>query len=360
MTLEKALVHQMIMLGAFTVISTLAVAQTPSPALLVLDRGNPAIDGGDKASLAIVDPLTNKIVGRVPVGESPHLMAVSADGKLAFVVNYGWRNPGHTISVIDVAAQRELRRVDLGPLRRPSGIVVAGGKVYFTAEANNAIGRYDPASNKIDWVIGTGQNHTHMIVLTKDLKTIFTSNVDSNSVTAIEPVPPHHRVDPPDWKNTVIPVGKGPEGIDISPDDKEVWVAARDDGSISIIDVATKKVTQTLNIQTKESVRLNFTPDGKMVLVTDGKAGDVVILDAVARKVIKRINLGKHPINILVVPDGSHAYVGVSRDNDLAIIDLKTLELTGRIPIGAPSDIRFAEKEGNPNGPSGMAWVETR
>ena len=336
-------------------------AKTPSPALLILDRGNVAIGGRDEASLAIVDPLTNQIVTRIPVGEEAHAVAVSADGKLAFVANFGGHSPGHTISVIDLAAQKELRRFDLGPLIRPSGLAVAGGKVYFTAQNNKLIGRYDPASNQIDWLLGTGQDMTHTIVLTKDAKTIFTANMQSDTVTAFEPLAPRYRLDPPDWKTTVIPVANGPEGMGVSPDDKEVWTATRTDGSVSIIDVATKKVTQTFNVQTKKAEVLRFSPDGKMVLVSDMQGGELVIIDALARKVIKRIKLGAKVQPILVVPDSSRAYVGVNGESNVAIIDLKTLELTGRISIGDKlNDVVEAPGFPNGTGAADMAWVEAR
>src|SRR5947208_11732982 len=110
---------------AFTAV--LAIAQTPSIALLVLNK--------EDATLAIVDP-AGHVVARVPTGEGPHEVAVSTDGRFAFVGNYGKQTPGSTISVIDLVAQKELRRVDLGPLRRPHGIAFADGKVYFTAEVN--------------------------------------------------------------------------------------------------------------------------------------------------------------------------------------------------------------------------------
>ena len=55
--------------------------------------------------------------------------------------------------------------------RGPHGIAFADGKVYFTAEVNKLIGRYDPAGNQIDWLLGTGQNGTHMLLLSQDAKT---------------------------------------------------------------------------------------------------------------------------------------------------------------------------------------------
>ena len=51
--------------------------------------------------------------------------------------------------------------------------------MYFTAEGYKSIGRYDPATNQIDWWHGIGQNRTHMLVLSKDLKKIFTANGDA-------------------------------------------------------------------------------------------------------------------------------------------------------------------------------------
>ena len=139
--------------------------------------------------MAIVDPASGQVVGHAPTGQDPHELAVSSDGKLAFASNYGGFGPqgGHTLSVIDIAARKELHRIDLSPLSRPHGLWFAGGKLYFTVEANLAIGRYDPAVNKVDWILGTGQERTHMIVVGEDEKTIFTSNVSSNTISIIEP-----------------------------------------------------------------------------------------------------------------------------------------------------------------------------
>jgi len=100
--------------------------KTPSPALLVLDK--------EDNLLSVIDPATSKTVARIATGEGPHEVTVSDDGELAFVTNYGARTPGDTLSVMDLVAQKELRRVDLGALRRPHGISFAHGKVWFTAE----------------------------------------------------------------------------------------------------------------------------------------------------------------------------------------------------------------------------------
>jgi len=309
--------------------AALTAAQMPSPALLILNK--------EEATLSIVDPATLKIVGHASTGEGPHEVAASSDGKLAFVGNYGGKNPGSTISVIDLVAQKELRRVDLGSLRRPHGMFFHDGKVYFTAEVNKLIGRYDPAANQIDWLLGTGQNVTHMVMVSKDGSKIFTANIGSDTISIIE------KAGAAGWNETVVPVGKGPEAMDISPDESQIWTSHSRDGGVSIIDIASKKVIDTIQLGTKRSNRLKFTPDGKLVLISDLEAGDLVVVDAAAKRELTRKPLGRGVEGILIAPDGSRAFIAVNGDNHVAVVDLKTFAVTGKISTSSPD---------------GMAWVK--
>jgi YVTN family beta-propeller protein len=320
--------------SAVLTLANRAGAQSPSPALLVLEKGD--------EQLAIVDPSNLKIVGRLASGGAPHEVVASDDGKFAYISNYASeKGMLKTLSVIDLTAQKAMAPVDLGALRAPHGLAFGDGKVYFTAEANKVIGRYDPASNQVDWLLGTGQNVTHMIVLSKDLKTIFTSNIGSDSVCIIQPGGGRNG-----WNVTAIPVGKGPEGMDLSPDGREVWAANSAEGTVSVIDVASKRVTASLDVKTKRSNRLKFTPDGKLVLISDDGGGELVFVDAATRKERKRLKVGKGPEGTLVQPDGAKAYVALSGENAVAVVDLKSLEVTAKIATG--------------NGPDGLAWAQRK
>jgi YVTN family beta-propeller protein len=278
-------------------------------------------------------------LGTVKTGDGPHELAVSADGKTAFASNYWDRVPGTSLSVIDLAARRE-RRVELLPLKAPHGLFVSEGKVYFTAEANRAIGSYDPVSGKIERVVTTGQGGAHMVVVSADGTTLFASNVGDDSVTIAE-----RSVDKPArWRTTTVRTGRGPEGFDLSPDGRELWVAHSGDGGISVVDTAARKVAAKFDIGTKRSNRLKFTPDGRHVLVSDLDAGDLVVVDAHAHAVTKRLRLGAEPEGVLIVPDGSRAYVAVSGEDRLAVVDLASFEVTGTVATG--------------RSPDGMAWIK--
>ena len=230
-------------------------------------------------------------LGAVATGGLP-----TDDGRLAFVTNtLTTRSEGKlispSISVIDIAAQKELRRVNTGPFSRPHGITYAGGKVYFTAEGYRLVGCYDPATNQIEWMLGNGQERTTLILANKDVTKLVAGNIGSDTVTIMDLVSdPAKWTVRVNWSLATIPVGDGPHGVDLSPDGKEIWTANEFDNTVSIIDARTQRVTQTLKVSTKASARLAFTPDGKRVFICDDLG--LLVLDAVTRKELKRVKLG--------------------------------------------------------------------
>lgn len=313
---------------ACLVLSAVAAAQTANPTLLVLNKG--------EATLALVEPGSATVIATVPTGEGPHEVAVTADGRFAVVTNYGNQTPGRTLSVIDLAQRKEARRDDLGDLRRPHGIVFAGGQAVVTAEANRQVVGYDPAAGRVVWRFETGQDLTHMVAAAPDGATLFTSNMGSDTISIIERRGTG-------WQQTLVKVGSGPEGLALSPDGRELWTAHSRDGGVSVIDIAAKKVTQTFDAGTARANRLQFTPDGARVLISDLARGNLVVVDAGSRRVEKRVPIGGAPSGILIEPGGARAYVAATADNRVAVVDLKTLEVVRSIATGA--------------GPDGMAWV---
>lgn len=352
----KILVRAGVFLGSLCLSGVLCAQGVPSASLLVLSKQD--------HTLAIVDPSSLEVVAKMPVGNDPHEVIASSDGTIAYVSNYGG-GAYNTLAVIDLVGHKALPSIDLGPLRGPHGLTFVGGKTWFTAEAAKAIGRYDPGAHKVDWILGTGQNRTHMIYVSDDEKEIVTTNVSSGTVSIIEqvevqmPRPPRQPGMPPlpggagpsgpartDWNQTVVRVGDGSEGFDVSPDGKEIWVANAQDGTISVIDFAGKKVIQTLAANVPGANRLKFTPDGKRVLVSMLSGPDLVVLDASARKEIKRIPVGHGAAGIEMQSDGSRAFVACTPDNYVAVIDLHSLEVVGHIQAGGQ--------------PDGMAWAVRR
>ncbi|HEY3133660.1 MAG TPA: hypothetical protein VGJ47_03440 [Gemmatimonadaceae bacterium] len=306
-----------------------APSSATDPRLLILSKS--------EQTLSIVDPATLKILGRIPTGPDPHEVVASDDGTRAYVSNYGG-GTYNTLTVIDLVNQKSLGTVDLGALRGPHGLHFVGGKVWFTAELAKAIGSYDPATSKIDLTLGTGQDGTHMIYAFPDLSRLVTTNVGSGSVTIFE-----KRAGPrPNWSAVTVPAGPRVEGFDVSPDGKQIWAAAAGDGTIRIIDVASKSAT-SLAANVQGANRLKFTPDGSLVLVSSLGAPDLVMIRASDRTEVKRIPVGTGAAGIQVQPDGARAYVACSPDNYVAVVDLKSMQVVGKIDAG--------------RNPDGLAWA---
>jgi YVTN family beta-propeller protein len=336
-------------------VSSTLIAQNPSgSSLLVLSKHG--------HTLAIVDPSSLKVLAKMPVGDDPHEVIASTDGRTAYVSNYGGGSL-HTLAVLDLVAQKAMPAIDLEPLHGPHGLTFVGGKAWFTVEGSKAIGRFDPATQKVDWVLGTGQDRTHMIWVSEGQKKIVTANVASGTMTLMELIarqqgpggpppgprpagapkgpPPGPRG--PDWQGTVVKVGNGPEGFDVLGDGMTIWVANAQDGTVSIIDFASRKVIDTLAVNARGANRLKFTPDGKTALISSLGGSELVFVDVPSRKVVKRLKIGTGAAGIVMQPDGARAFVACSPDDYVAVIDLKTMNVVGKIDAGGE--------------PDGMAWT---
>lgn len=317
-----------------------ADAPTPPRALLAISKAD--------HKLAIVDARTLQVVSRIDVGVDPHEVIATPDGRTAYISNMDNGN-AHEIDVIDLVGQRALPPIDTGLLRGSHGLTLVGGKLWFTAQGTKAIGRYDIQSAKVEWAMGTGQDWTHMLYVTPDAKHIYTTNVSSGTVSFFDyRLVPHLATafgylrgnKPPawEWVQTVIPVSYGIEGIDVSPEGREVWTATPVTGEIFILDPGTEKIVSTLDAKIVGANRVKFTTDGSRVLVSNIRNGDLVMFDSQSRQEIKRLRVGAGATTILLDPDGTRVFVACNVDGYIAVIDLKKFAISGRIDVGGNPD----------------------
>ncbi len=331
-------------------------AQTPAASLLVLAK--------DDQMLAIVDPANLQVVAKVPVGPEPHEVIASDDGRTAWVTNY-LNGSDHTITVVDLVAQKVVKTIDLGPLWGPHGLYVAGGKPYFTAERAKMLGRLDPATETVDWVMGTGQMGTHMLWVSRDGRKIVAVNVGSGTMSLLEQkqavagdeypkllskqggITKRHGEETPEWTERVVKVGTDPEGFDVLADAEgnpsAIWVANAVEGTVSVVYWVSGTVSRTLEANVPTANRLRFTPDGKLALVSRQKSGDLAVLEVPSGRVLKQVMVGTGAAGVLVAPDGKRAYVSCSPDNAVTVVDLASMTVVGRVMPG--------------KNPDGLAWA---
>lgn len=318
--------------------------------LLVANKSDDTVD--------LIDVASGKSVSTLPTGRAPHEIAVSADGTLAVITNYGNRDkPGNTLTVIDVKHARVRSTIDLGSHSRPHGVVFVGGHtVAVTTEGSAHLLVVDVEQGRILKAVGTGQEVSHMVAAVPDGSRAFVANIGSGSVTAIDLIAGK--------KLTDIVTGDGAEGIAVKPDGSEVWVGNRAADTVSIIDPVTLEILATVPCP-GFPIRVAFTPDGNRALVSAARSGEVVLFDANKRQEMSRTQLdlsnapdasrrlfgdrfGESPVPVGLVtsPDGESAWVAATQADAVVVVESRHLVVQDLLRAGhEPDGMAFSPVE---------------
>jgi DNA-binding beta-propeller fold protein YncE len=332
----------------------LLVALLVLPATVLAADGELIVLNKSGASASILDLEDGSELARIDVGVGPHEATVSPDGSTVVVADYGDRNPGNTLSVIDLAERKLVRTIDLGDNRRPHGILfIDEAHVLVTTEDSRRLLKVHVESGEIVAAMETGGAVGHMVAVSGDGSRAFVPHMYSDNVAVLD-LESGERTE-------LIPLGEQPEGIDARPGHPEIWITNRAGNSVSILHAQTLEVLATLDCA-DFPIRLKFTPDGQYALVSNARSGDVVVFDAEARSEVHRIPMlaesvadkderlfgeqfgdSPTPVGIVVHPDGKSAYVANTNADVISVIDLEKFELVDRLVAGEE--------------PDGMAWA---
>lgn len=302
----------------------------------------------DKAALAVVEKISGTVgfytadgrrIGGVKVGEYPHEIVLSPDGRYAYVSDNGilWMtNPGeggNTISVIDLAAMKGAGAISLGSYRRPHGMDVdrKTGRLVVTIENPDGLLLVDPVQRKVLRKYDVQGSDPHMVTLARDGAWAFVSNTGTHNIAAVH-------LD--SGKVTLIPTDARPQGGTLSHDGALYYVTNADGNSIAIIDVAKKQRVGT--IKTGRGVaRVALTPDGHTLVYNLGEGGDAVAFaDVASKKEMTVIPLGGRPLSMSLAPDGRLAYLGIQDQDRIVVVSVPERKIvrTIRTPKGAGPD----------------------
>jgi len=332
--------------SALMLLTLLATVLTAGPAaaetLLVVRKTDDAVD--------FVDPGSGTRLASVALGHAPHEVSVSPDGRRAAVTNYGTRErPGSTLSIVDLEHGTELRRIDLAPHTRPHGVAwFAPDRIAVTAEGTKHLLVVDPDAGRVVSAIETGQEVSHMVAVSSDGTRAFVTNIGSGTTTALDLATGRKLGD--------VVTGAGSEALALTPDGRELWVAARADGQLAVVDTASLEVQARLPLA-GIPIRIAVTPDGKTALVTCAGASELVAFDVAARSVRARRKVdvplaagaGQRPfaqiapgsalpVGLLLSGDGRSAYVAATMGDVVMQYDTATLEPLRSIAVGGEPD----------------------
>ena len=314
--------------------------------LIVVDQG--------AGTVSFFDPESETLLGRVKVGYNPHEVELSADGRTAYVTNFGIEDydrsigvPGNSISVIDIPSRCERTRFytnretgrtadasSSGPNQAPHGVKLrppAGSELFVNVEVGDSMLVYDPGSGTIirTFPVPAG---THNFLFSPRGDTLWLLAGPDGI----------YRVDPDSGAKTGhFKTGSPARGIIYSGDTGQLIVSCVNEIYVlNLGDLSVEKHFRDLGV--KQIIYSALSPDGKRLFAPCPYDGLVLVIDTESGAVLKRLLTGKAPICVLMAPSGTEAFVSNALDEHLSAIDLRTLAVR-----------RF----GNSIRPNGLAFV---
>ena len=293
--------------------------------------GTLVITNKGPATARIIDVASGRTLATLPTGEGPHEVVLSSDGRTAVVTDYGARNDGRTLTVIDVPGLRVARTIDLGRYTRPHGIVFLPGDslVAVTSETTNNV-VIAHVTGGVRRAIPTEHGGSHMVAATADGTRLWTGDMETNTVSELD-ARTGRRV-----RSLEVPAV--PEAINVLPDGSEVWVGSNATGVVSVVDARTGAVS-TAAEGLGWPYRILYSPDARLAFLPDLRRETLRILDRASRKELGRLAFtGGGPQGITITPDGRHVLQSLSREARVAIVDVATRAVVGHIAAGETPD----------------------
>jgi len=301
-------------------------------------------------TVTILDAATRAEIATLESGPAPHEVTVSPSGEWAIVTNYGNREElGHSLSLIDVRKAEVASRFDLGIYERPHGAFFLPGDtlVAITSEVMRTLVFVDIRSGEVVDTLSTTQRASHMLASTPSARSMFTTNIVDGTVTEFDGITRE--------RGRVLSIAPMIEGIAMSPDGSRAWIGSNAQRSVHVVNVSTGDTEATFD-NFGFPYRMAVMPNGKYALLCDPGKSEIRVIDAQTLEHVKTIEIAGEealpsaefpgsasPEGLIITPNSRYAYVSLQALNQVAAIDLNTLEIVGRFDTGGwPDGISFS------------------
>jgi DNA-binding beta-propeller fold protein YncE len=318
--------HIPALLTAAALLSALGCADPEPDALLEADAAAALVVVEKKASQVGFYAADGTRIAGVAVGETPHEMVLDPDGRHLYVSDNGvlWMDyagpGGNTISIIDLESRAKVGEISLGDNHRPHGMSLdsATNRLLVTSENPDALVLVDLDSRSVIRTYDNGGEAPHMVTFDATGEWAYASNTNSNNVAAI-----HIE----SGEITDLPGCDGPQGGALTRDGSRYYVTCRDEGTIQVIDTATKTFID--EVKTGLGVnRVNLTPDEQtLVYSIGGDAAFAAFADVATLEETGRVELGGPPLSCTLSKDGDYAFFGVQDSDEIYVISVATREI---------------------------------
>jgi len=276
-----------------------------------------------------IDLGSGEILATLPTGRGPHELVVTDDGRWAIGTDY---SGGNSLTVFDVEELLVARTISLRDYPRPHGILFLPGQkeVIVTSEASQQLVIVDFHEGEILRAIDTGQSGSHMVALSGDGTTAYTSNGSSNSISVIDVVNGQ--------LTKTLDVPDRPEAITVNKRGDEVWVGSNNEAVVSVISAASGEISRQWS-GFSWPYRILLTDDEKYAVMPDLGNEQLRFFDVNSGTEMGKIDLaGAQPQGVTLYPDDRTLFVSLSGQNKVLVVNILTQEILGEYATGNSPD----------------------
>ncbi len=257
-------------------------------------------DGG----IVVIDLNTLKIVKRVhPKDTAPRGIGITFDGKYLITANKDTADA----SVFDTRGLRLARRIPVGDNPEFVKLSPSGTSAFISYEPGSTAG--PPQEGQAGEEEGDDADEPPAQIM--EFKVSDWSRVQS------------------------FVAGKETEGLEFTPDGKSLIVANEAADSLGVYDVATGKLTRTINLASygKRPRGVKISPQGNSYAVTMEGSGTLLSLDQ-NLNVIRSVATAAKPYGVTFDRQGSRIFVNAAAARKMQVYSADSLQLLGETPIG--------------------------
>jgi YVTN family beta-propeller protein len=211
-----------------------------------------------------------------------------------------------------------------GPADLSPAVAGVPTRVYVPNTESDTVDVIDPTTFKVVDHFAVGDVPQH-IAPAWDLKTLYVTNNNGNSLTPIDPVT--GKPGPP------IPVDD-PYNLYFTPDGAHAIVVAEALRRLDIRDPHTWALQKSVPAPCNGIDHADFTADGRQMLLSCEYDGQLLRLDLSTLEISGAINVGGSPVDVRLSPDGKVFLVANQKRNGVSFIDVATLRETGFVATG--------------------------
>ncbi len=283
--------------------------------------------------VTVIDVATNRPIGRIEVGPHPHGIAVPEARDFILVTIEG-RKPGELVW-IDPQTDRITRRMEVGPAPNQLAVTPDGKTAYVPCE-DGYWDVVDVAGAKVQKRIYTG-GRPHNTLCSPDGKHMYLAPMGSPKKVSVVDVAKQEIVGEIPFSNVVRPIA-------LSADEKRLYVEVDGLVGIEVADIAQRKMIHRVPADLPAQQRrvasrshgLGIRPDQKEIWECDVQHGDVHVYDITGDtpKQIATIPIGSPLYWLTFIPNGKTCYVSARDANTVAVVDTGRKKVTARIPVG--------------------------